>query len=351
MKKIYNLTITYLFLSLLVNAQSTYYKMLKEDTTTWQHYGFVPGVSPNSLSSAQGPQIGVSSYASLDTISFNGLKYVKFYLLNYFYNSIYYSNKSLVGYLREDTLARKVYYKANASASDMLLYDFSQNVSDSSYWVFPNNSSLSGYYRVDSIVVKNEVAGPRKRFYYRKHANNPNPSFYYFENIESVGSTYHIAYLFTGNMYNLWTSSSPSFQPPVTCFYNWDVGLTCKHNDQVQQFQSCTSTYSVWGWHPDACTYFISGGGLKTNDWGSLVKIGPNPGSEQIEISIGENFEEITCSVTDMTGNVILNFPKSVMNTAKNSFIFSSRDLAPGVYIIQVTLNGTLIKRPVVIQH
>src|ERR1041385_2874145 len=196
MKKIYFLTLTYLFLSFLVSAQSTYYKMLKEDTTTWQHYGFVPGVSQNFRTTLQGPFIGVSSYASLDTISFNGFKYVKFYLLNSYYNSINYSYKSLVGFLREDTLARKIYYKANTTAGDMQLYDFSQNVNDSSYWAFPNNSSLNGYYRVDSIVVKNEVAGPRKHFYYRMHVNNPNQNFYYFENIEGIGSTYHVAYLF-----------------------------------------------------------------------------------------------------------------------------------------------------------
>jgi hypothetical protein len=107
----------------------------------------------------------------------------------------------------------------------------------------------------------------------------------------------------------------------------------------------------VWGWHPDPCTYFISGGGLKTNDWEHLVKIGPNPSNDQIEISIEESFADIKCSVTDMAGKIIYNFPRSAMNTEKNAFIFSSRDLAPGIYIVQVDLNGTLIKRPVIIQH
>jgi hypothetical protein len=52
-----------------------------------------------------------------------------------------------------------------------------------------------------------------------------------------------------------------------------------------------------------------------------------------------------------MTGKMILNFPKAAMNTEKNSFTFSTRDLNPGVYIVQVNLNGTLIKRPIIIQH
>ncbi len=349
MKKIYALTFTYFFLSLFTNAQSTYYKMLKEDTTTWQFYGIMPGVSPNSKATAQTPMVWLSSYAALDTVSFSGSKYVKFYLLNT-YGSLSYFNKSLVGYLREDTVARKVYYRENSSTGELLLYDFSQNVNDSCYLTFPNYTSFNGYYRVDSIVTKNEIAGPRKHFYYRKHVNNPNHNLYYFENVEGIGSTYHIAYIFTNGQNDFWNSYVQSFQPPASCNYRWEVGLTCKHDDQSKQFQSCTSAFNVWA-SMSACNYFVVMGGLKNNDRSNLVKIGPNPGNDQIEISIGESFADVNCSVTDMTGKMILNFPKSAMNTENSSFIFSSRDLAPGVYIVQVDLNGTLIKRPIIIQH
>jgi len=350
MRKIYTPFIFCLFATLFINAQSTYIKMLKEDTTTWQFYGIVPGVSPKAMNSNPFFWMLSGSYGALDTISFGGIRYRKFYLLNNYGSYLYYNGKSLVGYLREDSIGKKVYYRENAVTSDILLYDFNQNVNDSSYWTFPNNSSLSGYYRIDSIVIRNEFSGPRKHFYYRKHVGNSNPNLYYFDNIEGIGSSYHIAYIFTYGLTSLsnWFSA---FQPPTWCNLPWDVGLACKHNDQLKQYQSCTSTFNIWGTHSDPCVYFLSFGGLKTNDWENLVKIGPNPSSDKIEVSVDQSFADINCSVTDMTGKVVLNFPKSAINTEKNSFVFSSRDLAPGVYIVQVDLNGTLIKRPVIIQH
>jgi hypothetical protein len=321
--------------------------MLKEDTTTWQHYGITIGVEPNR-SNLPTPQVGQNCYAAIDTITINSKKYKKFYYLGWG-SSINYSFKTLAGYLREDTVTRKVYYRLNTTSSDELLYDFSLNVNDSVYLSFTNSPSNSGYYRIDSIVTKNVNVGPRKHFYYRKHVGNFNPTNNYYEHIESVGSSHHIAYIFGG------TPSPWNFPLAATCKPRWEIGLTCKHDDNKKIFQNCIMTNTSSAFYligQDSCDfgYFVAGG-LKSNDLDRLVKIGPNPANDKVEVSIEQNFENINCSVTDMTGKIIFTLPKASMSADKKSFSFSTKDLAPGIYILQVKLNESLVKRPIVVQH
>lgn len=349
MKKIYSFTLTYLFLSLLSNAQSTYHKMLKEDTTTWQHFGFLPGVESNgkTVSSSSTPVIGVTSYAAIDTISFGGTKYKKFYLLTSWGNQIFYGNKSLAGFLREDTITKRVYYRESASTSDLLLYDFGLNVNDSTFLSFPNNSAFSGYYRVDSIVVKNEICGPRKHFFYRKHSGNSTPNHYYYENIESIGSTYHIAYIFT---YFLNSGMWPAQFFPG-CVHKWDIGMSCKHDDEVNTYVHCSTSSSYWNFHMDICSFYLQGGGLKTNDLENLIEIGPNPNSDILEVHLKQSFSNISFSIADMTGKTLIQIPKSDMVNERSSLSISTKELASGIYILQVKINESILKKPIIVQH
>lgn len=345
-----NIFLLFIFLNLSFSgvSQSTYIKMLKEDTTTWQHFGVYLGVR-SAFSATIAPNITNNSVSAIDTITINNLLYKRLFHLST-PATLDYSNKSFMGFIREDTVAKKVYFKL-PSSSEILLYDFSLNVNDSSYLSFPYAPSLNGYYRVDSIVTKVEMSVPKKHFYIRKHLNNWNPQFDYFDIIEGIGSSYHILYLYTYvPSFGVFSSSSS------TCKHPWNIGLACKHDDHQKKYQSCTHATFIWPWiygntFGDPCNYWAVIGGFKTNDWDRIVQIGPNPSDEGFNLSISQSFENINISITDLTGKILMELPKNNILQDGNSVHVSTKNLAQGVYIIQVNLNGTLIKRPIVVQH
>lgn len=329
-----------------LKAQTPYVKMLKEDTTTWQHWGILHGVEPNRSQIAT-PQVGQNSYAAIDTITINGIKYKKFYQLN---TNLNYNFKTLTGYLREDTTARKVFYRSTLTSSDEVLYDFSKNVNDSIYITFPMFSSNSGYYRVDSIVTRTITVGPRKHFYYRKHVGNFNQTTNYYEMIEGIGSTYHVAYLYGGMPYS-W-----SFPVSITCKPKWEFGLTCKHDDLMKQYQSCVMTNTSSAFYlinsNDLCQfYYFVPGGLKTNDLEQLVKIGPSPADDVLHIQIESSFQQKELIISDISGKEIFNSNSPSVYISSNLINIKTSGLANGVYLLQLKLNDKKISRPILIQH
>jgi hypothetical protein len=344
MKKIYFLTLSYLFLSLFTNAQSTYYKMLKEDTTTWQHYGVTFGVANRPVAPLSDPVVDYNSYAALDTISYNGLKYQKLYQLSAYGASITYANKVLKGYLREDTVLKKVYFSSPLFSGDLLLYDFSVAASNTVAFTFPNNSSYSGIYNVDSVVTRTILCGPRKHFYLKKSSGSSEQ----IEYIEGVGSTYHIAHIFAN-----WQNTLQGNASTPTCTPKWSIGLTCKNDDAVKMYEACVMTGNInppYAYPPgETCNYtYFYPGGLKSNDNEQLMNIGPNPSNEGFAINMERSYENSSYSVADLTGKVLINEKKTEHT---NSIYISTKDLAPGIYMLQVRLNETLIKKPIIVQH
>lgn len=335
------------FFVCVLKAQTPYVKMLKEDTTTWQHWGIVYGVQPNRSQIAT-PQVGQNSFAAIDTITINGNKYKKFYQLCC--SSLNYNSKTLTGYLREDTLARKVYFRKNLTSADELWYDFSLNVFDTLYMVFPNSPTTSGSHMVDSIVVKNVLSVPRKHFYIRKYAGNPNPNIYYYEIIEGIGSSYHIAYRYGG-----WPIQW-NFPVTPTCKPKWGIGLSCKHDDLTKQFQSCIMTNTNTSFYlenaSDPCLFFYSvPGGLKNNDLEQLVKIGPSPADDLLHIKIESSYQHQEIIISDLSGKEIYNSNSPAVRFSAGSIDVKTSDLANGIYLLQLHLNDKKISRPILIQH
>ena len=346
MNKFYLTSIlTVLFISTTL-SQSTYYKMLKEDTTTWQHYGVTFGVENKPMASAASvdPVVDYNSYAALDTITFNGKKYRKLYKLAPFGAAINYTNKVLNGYLREDTILKKVFYTSSAASSEYLLYDFNVAVSNTVLFTFPNNSNYTGNYMVDSIITKNTLDGPRKHFYLKK-ATNPTANIEY---IEGVGSTFHLAHIFA-----FWQNPLMGAKTP-TCAPKWEIGLTCKHNDAQQVYQTCVmtgNTQAPFNYPPNEyCNYtYFFPGALKTNDPYNLVKMGPNPSNDELYIQFEQSFQNISLSITDLSGKLIIQ--RSYGTLENNSIQIPTKILAPGVYSIKIKLDHHNITKPILIQH
>jgi hypothetical protein len=349
MKRSAILLIIISFLTNVNFAQSPYVKMLKEDTTTWQHFGVYYGVKSAVISSTMAPDVYMNSIAAIDTITINNKLYRKLYHLSS-PATLNYTNKVLMGYLREDTILKKVYYK-NHSAPEIILYDFSLSVNDSISINFPSSSSLTGYYRVDSIKTRTEVGGQRKHFYFRKHVNNSDPTRYYFDIIEGIGSSYHLLY-----QYTFWLNTFSAFNSSQACYHTWDFGIACKKNDKNKEFQSCTYANFNQQWYygntiGDPCNYYYTTGGLKNNDLEQLIKIGPSPADDLLHINIESSFQQKQIIISDMTGKVIFNANSPSVKINANSIDVKTSDLANGIYLLQLNLNDKKISKPILIQH
>ncbi len=320
----------------------TYNKMLIKDTTTWQHFGIIYGVKSAQM---QNMFITNSSIAAIDTVTIGSYLYKKLYELSVpaFIN---YSNKMLVGYIREDSVAKKVFFKETLAAPEFVLYDFSLNVNDSTLMNFPNNPSANGYYRVDSIITKTELCGPRKHFYFRKHQNNSNPSFEYFEFVESIGSTYHFLYRY----YNGFMSVFFNYQPG--CYHKWELGLACKKNKSSQQYQSCTYNSSMWTNFTNSCTYYYFSGGLNEHALLKGVSVYPNPANDKVFLSFYiENGQAFEINIIDVLGKIIQSNKNVSFYSGQNTFELSTSQLKSGVYSIVISNKEHKSTYPLIIKN
>ncbi len=320
---------TILFTALLYfnHSAQIYNKMLMADTTTWQHFGILLGVKS---SQALAINLNWNSMAAIDTITNNGNVYKKVYELA-IPAAITYTNKILKGYMREDTIAKKVYFKENLANPEFVLYDFSLNVNDSTLLSFPYNTSFNGYYRVDSIVTKTEICGPRKHFYIRKHVNNSMPTINYFEYIESIGSTYHLLYPYTNGL----SDNMMSF--PANCNHKWMLGLACKKNKTNQQYQSCTSALTFWTNYTNGCNYYFFTSGLDELSGSDRFSIYPNPATSRIKIKADpEKTPSITIYIIDVLGKVLQSHKNVSINSADKAYELNTAGLENGVYSLLI---------------
>ena len=329
-------------------SQSTYNKLLDKDTTTWQHFScWIPvnqheKINQNSIGNPEYPIVAI------DTITINSKLYKKVYALNNF--GLNYTGKTPSGFMREDTIAKKVYFIENASSPEYLLYDFSLAVNDSVFLTFPYSVSYNGYYRCDSIVTKNEASGPRKHFFLRKHLGNSQPNILYHDHIEGIGSTYTTLYIYYPGYY-----SPGYFSYSVgSCRHPWSIGLACKHNDTKKQFQSCTYVLAQQNacLSPvDSCNYRTVCSGLKNNDWDRRIKMGPNPCDNELQLTIENPFKNAKMIITDLSGKVYMEMTIDKAKLNNNTIRVSTKDLNAGIYLLELNLDDAQLKRSLMIQH
>ncbi len=340
-----------LFLAVLFSTNyfsQTYYKMLDKDTTTWQHFNcYIPVRLADNAANyfpLDRPLV------ALDSITINANLYKKIYYLSSY--GLNYAGKTLVGYIREDTVAKRVFYRETMGSTDYLLYDFSLTIGDSTLLTFINGNSNNGYYRLDSIKIKNERCGARRHFYMRKHINNTNPNQNYIDWVESIGATLHSLYLYAspagGICQFVWYNSS-------TCKHYWPVGLACKHNNLKKQYQSCTfaiaSMISCINKY-DSCNYFNICSGLKDNDYNKSVSVHPNPTNNNCIVTLDADVTELSSGyISDITGKKIM------IVGQKNSFIndtqfeINTKNLKDGIYFLILNSSTYIYKKQLIISH
>ena len=209
------------------------------------------------------------------------------------------------GYLREDTIAKKVYWKGGAMTQDTLLYDFDMQPGD----------TLKGYMgtchytwtveSIDSILI-----GPN----YRKRINfQIFDSCLRFAIVEGIGSTMGL----------------------TTCPYiPFQFGIT------LQCFTVSDSLLYTTPCGPDleACSDLTSAISERYADNSPYLRISPNPATDYLSVEFTKTIMPAVLIILDMRGIPMLKFR---INQPRVDIDISA--LAPGPYILLVKKDSALV--------
>jgi hypothetical protein len=345
------------FTGFISQAQTAYNKMIGVNNSEWYEF-FVPiPISPapgNGQSNFNtGKNSGISSIfpdygkwsATKDTFVM-GKNYKKFY---HVYNMPSFPMNTHVGYIREDSAARKVYFLDKTASAEDLLYDFSLNVGDSVFYNFPTMgyTFYKGYYKVKSIQNVSTVLGTRKQFKLRDVGNSGDTLVY----TEGIGCNIHPLYLYTSGypMGGWFTSMSAG------CKYPYIIGLACKYSDGIKQFQSCTYTVAqtigcIFKY--DSCNYWNTCSSIRENSMIENFNLYPNPAKSKTTINFFLNEDvAVSIEVVDVMGRKVKTIRNEKMISGENNIDFSVDDIAPGSYFINVRVKERDSKVPFVIVH
>jgi hypothetical protein len=337
MKKLY----TYIILPILlfnasaVSAQAPYHKMLASNYTDWYVFNVFIPVKTASTSTVNSMYLPAGKFtASTDTVLFSK-NYKK---MKHIYDYPGFVTNQLMGYMREDTIARKVYFLEVGTTTDKLLYDFSLSVGSTTLLDFPGTTGNfpNATYTVTAIDTVLTRAGYRKQF--KLNASASDTLVY----IESIGSIIHPLYVYQSNYYPgvfAWAGTS-------TCAsYPYAYGVACKYADNEKQFQSCMYTLAEMNWcvyKYDSCNFYMSCSGIEEITSNIKHKLSPNPAANTAQLEIEFNAEEqISIDIYDVSGRRLKTLYTGKLLATKNSIQLDLSDFKNGYYFIKV--NGTSI--------
>lgn len=329
MKKIFTL----LFISCLLSAGAQgYQRMLTDSLTTFKIALLLPGVRLEQPQSVNCINIQYQDCIVQTDSIYNGHTYKKVYLYNW---------GPLTGLIREDSVAKKVYFIPYCSNTEDLLYDFSMQQGDSINYTFPNlmqNPMTNGWYKVDSIRLRHDYG-----IFYRKHfflsnrlnQNTSNGRRASLEMIEGVGSTIHPLFLYGdfapwGDL--LWTGHCVNT--------DFDEVVTCKWNNGTKvYFDSCAYTAaqnSSCVNHNDSCNYSNQCGAVQELSEVTSIRVYPNPATELVRVEIrSKNTGAFTISLANAIGLTIKKFPIK-LSLGEESHEIMLSGLPAGFYFLHV---------------
>jgi hypothetical protein len=342
MKKLLLLLCT---LSLISNAQAPYNKLLGTLTDWYIFNAFIPISQGQKGNSTTAVNVYYGKYSANTDTFVMGKTYKKFY---HVYINPGFPSNTHVGYIREDSLTRKVYFLDKSSTGEDLLYDFSLNVNDSIFLNFPQTAGTfpKGYYKVKSINNVTIKAGTRKQFVLK---NNPT-SMDSLVVIESVGSIIHPAYMYE-SYYGMgqfgWSSSS--------CKYPYHFGLACKYSDNIKQFQSCTYTLAQANgcfFKYDSCNYWNTCSAIAEHHAVRDLRLAPNPAAQETElvINVAEDVN-IAIDIYDLSGRKVKRISSGSFQPGETSVKLDLSDVEQGYYFIRVSGKEFELNTPLVVTH
>lgn len=253
-----------------------------------------------------------------------------------------------IGYIREDTVAKKVYYLDKFASSEDLLYDFSLSVGDSIYMNFMSSFAPfpSGYYKVKSIQNITIKAGIRKQFNLKRNTGFSDT----LKIVESLGSLIHPIYIYKNYFAN------GAFSPFGSCYsFQYDLGLACKWDNNIKRFQSCAYSLALTNscfFKLDSCNYWNNCGGI--NELTSIKKVSfaPNPSSNYCSITIESSINTATkVNLIDVTGRIVNSIFSGKLNSGENEIRIETSELESGLYFVNLYGNDFNISQPLIISH
>lgn len=343
MKKIYSyLFLIILFYSLSSNAQTPYHKMIASNTTDWYIFqAFIPVKMANPHSTPSIYLMG-GKYSAIGDTNLLSTDYKKVY---HVYLTPGFPQNSLLGYIREDTIARKVYFLEKNATNEVTLYDFSLTQGSVTNLNFPNSF---GDFPAGSYTVTT-ADSTMTRVGYRKRLKLVGPNSDTLTHIESIGSIIHPLYLFQ----SYYGPGQFSFSFSSTCSYPYDLGLACKESDNQKFFQSCTYDLAQMNnciYKFDSCNYYTNCSSIKelTNVVG--YKLVPNPTTDitNLEIELA-NEETITVDLYDIFGRKIETLFNSRVSSDKTSIHLNLSKYQNGYYFIKTYGKDINLNNPIII--
>lgn len=252
----------------------------------------------------------------------------------------------IAGFLREDSLARKVYFVNTIGGNEELIYNFSLNVGDS----IPLNFYQSGFYTsgnftVDSISIITITAGQRRIFYLTNHTQ---PS-YSLEWIEGAGSPEHPFYTYSNNnygglMFNYCTGNQYFFDSYLTCFY---------HSSNVY-FDNCAYNHAVTDLCflvSDSCSYGNFCGNISENNMIKNISLSPNPAHAEITIELDVlQSAEYVFQIYSVDGRIAASNRTETFLIGRNTRKINVSSLAIGTYFLECRSKAGSIFRKLLIQ-
>ena len=318
MKTLITIVLCTLSSILFIRAQS--YVPFPEQNAVWSNFISDEGQQGKGDGSCSNSNI----YTNGDTI-INGKKYIK--LLEEKVHFIHFGNIchfspdttkpvewSSFGFLRNDTVNKKVYYRKQGTNSDTLLYTFDLNIGDTLPRTYINhkfnqNNTFVGYI-VDSVFIESYGGVNRKVFVLNKSGSRQ------YTLIEGIGS---VRGLFSYRSTRVSTTG------------NYEYNLNCLTvNNQL-----------VYGSSGANCQ-LTSINELDNKQSGDL-NVYPNPVKNQFKIETTQRLKIKEIELFDLTG-------KSVRIYNSNQLEFSVKGITPGVYILRIEETNKLYTKKLIVQ-
>ncbi len=345
MKKIYSyfiLPVITLF-SLALHAQTTpYHKLLAPGVTDWYIFEVFIPVKPGAVKTSTVsfyPSGG--KYSAFTDTTVLGNDYKKMYWM---YQTPGPANPQHIGYIREDTIARKVYFLDKEGTAEDLLYDFSLTLGATTQLDFPGNSGSfpAGMYTVTNVDSVMTRVGYRKRF------ELLSPSSDALIYIESIGCVMHPLYL-----YSYFYQGGFFMGAGPTCHYDYDMGLACKESDNEKYYQSCTYTLAQMNgciYKYDSCNYYSNCSNVKELDSFTEHRLIPNPASEKTTLELTMNKQmAATINLYNVSGQLVKEVYSDVLVKGKNTISIDLSSYKNGYFFLKVSGDEVLLRAPLII--
>lgn len=240
----------------------------------------------------------------------------------------------IIGFIREDTASRKVYFMDNAMNPEVLLYDFSMVIGNTIPVSFmTNNYYTSGTFTLDSIGSTHIQQGFRSVFYLSNHAVPFGPVLTW---IESVGCPVNAFYPVAMNNYGYINQ----FSSCTVYAHDAEEFMTCFDHMSRVYYDSCAYQTALANFCfdvQDTCNYHNICGSVEEHASLSSIAAFPNPSNGKITISIDvKQKDDFKIIVWDISGKKVMReIPLGILNEGRKNIELDLSELQSGFYQVE----------------